>query len=99
MIGNLLERLRVPCATKDSKDAAAEIERLTAENAKLRGCLEFIAKPVQERNGIVGPSEAHIRAAAARDVLNQQSECKTCGGSKVEKATAGNGYHRCPNCA
>ena len=29
MIGNLLDRLRVPCATADSKLAADEIERLT----------------------------------------------------------------------
>lgn len=38
MIGNLVERLRVPCATADSKEAADEIERL-------RAALRFYADP------------------------------------------------------
>ena len=34
MLGTLLERLRVPCATADSKEAADEIERLRSELAE-----------------------------------------------------------------
>ena len=30
--------------------------------------------------------------------LNQQSTCARCDGTGVEKATAGDGYHPCPDC-
>ena len=35
MTGSLLERLRVPCATADSKEAADEMERLLAALAEI----------------------------------------------------------------
>lgn len=62
--------------------AADEIERLTAIELAAIRCVE----------------DGDISKLMTALSLNQQCECKRCGGSKVEKAIAGNGYHWCPDC-
>jgi hypothetical protein len=57
-VGDLLERLRVPYATADSKDAADEIERLREINVKLLKALEFmVAAFGSETTFEAGPDE------------------------------------------
>jgi hypothetical protein len=68
-----MESAAIAPQTSPLIEAAKEV---LVENAKFRGCLEYIAKPVTDRNGIVDSSEALIRAAAARDVLHQQQATK-----------------------
>lgn len=96
------------------REAIAEIERLQADNAVLaesvmvlrrerdglRAALEGISTMFSGPYSAPEQTEDRMRSIA-EDALSghQQSPCTRCGGTKVEKATAGDGYHKCPNCS